>query len=360
MSSTLGHKLTVTVFGQSHSPAIGAVIDGFPPGLKLDMEKIRAFMARRAPGRGDLHTPRTEADKPVILSGLCDGITCAAPLSVMIENTNTRPSDYDRLKDYPRPGHSDYPAHVRSKGYNDVSGGGHFSGRLTAPLCFAGALCMQYLEEQGIHVGAHISSISGIADDPFDPVTVRREDFAAVQAKAFPVLNDEKGAAMQQAILTAKAEGDSVGGVVECAVTGLPVGLGSPMFGTLEGRLSYALFGIPAVKGVEFGSGFAGATLRGSVNNDGYIVDETDAVRTVTNHAGGILGGLTSGMPLILRAAFKPTPSIAKPQQSFGFSDREMVELSISGRHDPCVVPRALPAVEAVAAITVMDILLEG
>lgn len=359
MSSTLGNRLRVTVFGQSHSRAIGGVIDGFPAGMSVDLEEVGAFMARRAPGSGPTSTARREKDVPSFVSGIKDGVTCDAPIAFFIENGNARPSDYDELKRCPRPSHADFPAHVHSGGFNDVSGGGHFSGRLTAPLCAAGALCIQYLRSRGVEVGAHIYSVGGIMDASLDGCHVGRELLRDVRDRAFPVLDESRGELMREAILSAKSEGDSVGGVVECAVTGLPAGLGSPMFDTVEGRLAYALFGVPAVKGVEFGSGFEGSRARGSENNDPYMIRD-GRVAAAKNDAGGVLGGLTTGMPVIFRAAFKPTPSIAKPQRSVDLESMCERELVIKGRHDPCIVPRAVPVVEAVTAIVITDIILGG
>lgn len=355
MSSILtGKNIQVSVFGQSHSKAIGAVIDGLPAGFAVDEEKVHAFMARRAPGRAKFSTSRKEADSPVVLSGLLDGVTCGAPLGVMIENTNTRSQDYDNLRLTPRPAHSDYAAAVRYNGFNDIAGGGHFSGRLTAPLCYAGAICLQILEEKGVQVRAHIASVAGIEDTPFDKGHVQTDDVAA---KPFPVLSDEQGEKMQAAIEDARKNTDSVGGVIECAVVGLPAGIGDPMFDGVENQLAKNLFGIPAVKGLEFGSGFAGSALRGSENNDPFCI-ENGEIRTVTNNHGGILGGITSGMPVVFRVAIKPTASIAKPQQSVNLETKTEEALRIVGRHDPCIVPRAVPVVEAVAAITVLDMLL--
>lgn len=356
MSSILtGKKLQVSVFGQSHSKAIGAVIDGLPAGFSVDEEKVRRFMARRAPGKAKFATSRKEADSPVVLSGLLDGVTCGAPLGVLIENTNTRSADYDNLRLTPRPAHSDYAAAVRYNGFNDIAGGGHFSGRLTAPLCYAGAICLQILEEKGVFVRAHIASIANVADTPFDKVNVQTDDIAA---KAFPVLSDAQGEKMQAAIEAARKDCDSVGGVIECAVAGLPAGIGDPMFDGVENQLAKNLFGIPAVKGLEFGSGFAGSTLRGSQNNDAFCVTGNGEIRTATNNHGGILGGITSGMPVVFRVAMKPTPSIAKEQQSVNLETKTEETLKIVGRHDPCIVPRAVPVVEAVTAITVLDMLL--
>lgn len=357
MSSSFGENVKIMIFGQSHSEAIGVVIDGLPVGEEIDLEKVQQFMERRAPGRNAYSTPRKEGDVPRVVSGLFEGKTCGAPICAVIENTNTRSKDYDKLKDLPRPGHADYTAWVKYKGANDHRGGGHFSGRLTAPLCFAGAVCMQILERKGIHIGAHILSIKGVKDAPFDEVGIDGETLKIVTSKAFPVQDDAVGEAMQAAIAAARANGDSVGGIIECAVTGLPVGVGEPMFDGLESRLAAAVFAIPAVKGVEFGKGFGVAELFGSENNDDFIYEADGTVRTKTNNHGGSLGGISSGMPLVLRAAFKPTPSIGQEQDTISISKGENDKLTIVGRHDPCIVPRAVPCVEAAMAVALLDLI---
>lgn len=355
MSSILtGKHIQVSVFGQSHSKAIGAVIDGLPAGVKIDSEKVAAFMRRRAPGNTKYSTKRREADEPVVLSGLVDGVTCGAPLGFLIENTNTRSSDYDNLRAVPRPGHADYPANVRYGGYQDVAGGGHFSGRLTAPLCFAGAVCLQILEQKGVQVQAHIYELAGVRDIPFDPITITD---ARPGEKVFPVISDACGEEMQAEIEKARMSADSVGGIVECAVTGMPAGLGDPMFDGVENQLARNIFGVPAVKGLEFGNGFACAKLRGSQNNDPYTIDENGKIVTTSNNNGGILGGITSGMPILFRVVVKPTSSIGKEQQSVNLNTMQPEKLIVHGRHDPCIVPRAVPVIEAVTAITMLDIL---
>lgn len=355
MSSILtGKNIRISVFGQSHSKAIGAVIDGLPAGFRIDNDKVKAFTDRRAPGRAKFATARKEADTAVVLSGLVDGVTCGAPLGMLIENADTRSGDYENLRRVPRPAHADYAAAVKYNGFQDVAGGGHFSGRLTAPLCYAGAICLQILEQRGVQIKAHIASVGDIADTPFDPVEIPNVDIAA---KAFPVLSDEQGAKMQAEIERARMACDSVGGVIECAVTGLPAGLGEPMFDGVENQLAKNLFAIPAVKGLEFGSGFAGTRLRGSQNNDAFTVGADGQIRTETNNHGGILGGITSGMPILFRVAVKPTPSIAQSQRSVNLDTKAPEELVIHGRHDPCIVPRAVPVVEAVTAVTVLDLL---
>lgn len=350
MSSVYGQHLKLTVFGQSHALAIGMALDGIPAGLPVDLGHLQDFLARRAPGQGDYATPRNEADQPRFLSGLVDGRTCGAPIAAVIENTNTRSGDYSDLKDHPRPGHADYTAQIKYGGYQDVAGGGHFSGRLTAPLCIAGGLCLQFLEAQGIRIGAHLYRVGGVPDRPFDPM---HPEIAGVDPR-FPTLDPAAGEEMRRVIAQARSQGDSVGGIIECAVTGLPAGLGDPMFLGMENRIAAAVFGVPAVKGIEFGAGFASADLLGSENNDPFRVVD-GAVQTASNHAGGILGGITSGMPLIFRAAVKPTPSIAKKQETVSLSARENADLVIRGRHDPCIAPRAVPVIEAAAALAVYD-----
>ena len=356
MASYLGEHIHVSVFGQSHSPAIGVVVDGLPAGERVDMEELGRFLKRRAPGQNATSTPRKEADLPQFLSGLVDGVTCGAPLAALIENTNTRSQDYAQLRDKPRPGHADFTAQVKYGGFQDVAGGGHFSGRLTAPLCIAGGICLQMLKRRGIEVAAHIASVAGEADRPFDPMGESVETMDALKRAPFPVLDEKAGELMRKAIFEAKEDRDSVGGIVECLVTGVPAGLGEPMFGGMENRLAAALFGIPAVKGVEFGAGFGVAKMRGSENNDPFTVKDGKVV-TETNHAGGILGGITNGMPLVFRLAFKPTPSIAREQQTVSLLKHQVEELVVTGRHDPCIVPRAVPVVEAVTALVLSDLL---
>ena len=355
MSSTYGENLKLSIFGQSHGAAIGMTLDGIPAGLPVDLEALQAFLNRRAPGQNDYSTPRREEDRPEFLSGVLDGHTCGAPLAAIIRNTNTRSGDYANLKDCPRPGHVDYTAQVKYGGSQDAAGGGHFSGRLTAPLCIAGGLCKQWLEARGIRIGAHIAAIAGVRDVPFDSMNPQLD---AVDTR-FPVLDAQAGAGMREAVSAARMDLDSVGGIIECAVTGLPVGLGEPMFGGVEGRIAQIVYGIPAVKGVEFGIGFEAANLRGSENNDPFRMEHGKVV-TATNHCGGILGGITNGMPLLFRAAIKPTPSISQVQQSVSLSLGENRELVVKGRHDPCIVPRAVPVVEAAAAIAIFDLLLQN
>ena len=346
MSSTYGEHLKLSIFGQSHAPAIGMTLDGVPAGQAIDLDELQRFLDRRAPGRAEYATPRKEADRPEFLSGLVGNVTCGAPLAAIIRNTNTRSGDYSNLAVVPRPGHADYTAAVKYGGAQDAAGGGHFSGRLTAPMCIAGGICMQLLEHEGVRIRARILSIGTVTDSaPFD---------APVAGKPFPAVSDGAATTMQEEIAQAKADGDSVGGVIECVIDGLPAGIGEPMFGGLENLIARTVFAIPAVKGVEFGAGFAAARLRGSENNDPFRVQNGHIV-TETNNCGGILGGISTGMPVVFRAAFKPTPSISRTQASVSLSRMENETLVIHGRHDPCIVPRAVPCVEAAAAIAVLD-----
>ncbi len=353
MSSTYGENLKLSIFGQSHGPAIGMTLDGIPAGLPVDLDKLQEFLNRRAPGQNDWSTPRKEEDRPEFLAGILDGYTCGAPIAAVIYNRNTRSGDYANLKDCPRPGHADYTAQIKYGGFQDAAGGGHFSGRLTAPLCIAGGLCKQWLEEMGIQIGAHILAIGECGDHYFDPMDPEIESVG----DNFPVLDPEAGQAMRNWIFQAKAAGDSVGGIIECAVTGLPAGIGEPMFGGVESKIAQIVFGIPAVKGVEFGIGFDCACVPGSSSNDDFAVVDGKIV-TTTNNAGGILGGITNGMPLIFTTAIKATPSIGCTQNSVSLRGQEAVTLNIRGRHDPCIVPRAVPVVEAAAAIAIYDLIL--
>ena len=349
MSSSYGENLRVHIFGESHGPAVGVTVEGIPAGEAVDLAELRRFLDRRAPGRNAWSTPRKEADVPEFLSGLREGKTCGTPLTAILKSANTRSGDYDALRDVPRPGHADYTAWVKYGESRDSRGGGHFSGRLTAPLCVAGGICLQLLAREGITIISRVAAIGGVRDEG--------ELTASTAEKAFPTVSDSAGEAMRSAIAAARAEGDSLGGVIECAVLGLPAGLGDPMFDGMENRIAAAVFGVPAVKGIEFGAGFTAAGLRGSENNDAFSV-ENGRIITESNHCGGILGGITDGMPLTFRAEVKPTPSIARPQQSVDLNTGEIVPLTVTGRHDPCIVPRAVPCLEAAAAIAVYDALL--
>lgn len=366
MPSTFGSALRVTVFGQSHSQAVGCVVEGLPSGHVVDMEALRRFMARRAPGQVPWTTPRKEADLPRIVSGLNPkGATCGAPLAVVIENTNTRSRDYDNLMAVPRPGHADYTAWAKWHGNQDVPGGGHFSGRLTAPLCAAGGIALQVLAKRGVRVGAHLLSVADVRDEPLcaldnapaSQARLRAQLDALADGRTFPTIDDAAGKAMLDAIDDARRELDSVGGVVECVATGMPAGVGSPMFDGIENLVARAAFGVPAVKGVEFGRGFEAARLRGSEDNDPYrMVD--GSVTPVTNNAGGALGGITTGAPVLFRMALKPTSSISRPQESVDLTSGSDATLEVHGRHDPCVATRAVPVAEAICALALLDALL--
>ena len=354
MSSTYGEMIRLSIFGQSHGAAIGMTLDGVPAGLPVDLDQLQEFLNRRAPGQNDWSTPRKEADRPEFLSGILNGFTTGAPIAAIIRNTNTRSGDYEDLKNCPRPGHADYTAQMKYRGFQDAAGGGHFSGRLTAPLCIAGGLCKQWLEQEDVRIGAHIEWLHGLNDTFFDRLNPQLDEIRS----DFPVLSEYKAQRMKEIIEQARRDGDSVGGMIECAAVGLPAGLGEPMFGGMESRIAQIVYGIPAVKAVQFGTGCSVANIPGSENNDVYYMDH-DTVRTETNNCGGILGGITNGMPLIFSVAVKPTPSIRKPQQTVNLETGEITTIQIKGRHDPCIVPRAVPVVEAAAAIAIFDAWLE-
>ncbi|MCR5207413.1 MAG: chorismate synthase [Eubacterium sp.] len=357
MSSVTGNKLKLSIFGESHGEAIGCVIDGLPSGLKLDFEKIYKDLERRAPGRDKTATARYEKDIPRVLSGTLNGVTTGAPLAAVFENENTKSGDYDNMLKVPRPSHSDYPAYVKYGGNNDIRGGGHFSGRLTAPLVFAGAVAKQLLAERGITVGAHIKQIGSVKDTPFDYNRVDKSLLDSLTSKSFSVTDGGAEEKMRLEIEKYRAGSNSVGGEIECAAIGLPVGLGGNIFDTVEGKLSALLFSIPAVKGVQFGLGFGFKEADGETVNDGYEIKD-GKVSLLKNNNGGILGGMTSGAPLIVSVAIKPTPSIARPQPSVNLETMENETLVISGRHDPCIVPRAVPVVEAAVALGLADMIM--
>ena len=354
MSSTYGEKIKISVFGESHCGGIGVVIDGLPAGEAIDFDAVLAQMARRAPGRDKTATPRKESDTPRVLSGMLGNVLTGAPLCAVIENTNTRSQDYGNLLAKPRPGHSDYTAYIKYHGANDIRGGGHFSGRITAPLVFAGAVCRQLLEKQGVRIAAHIQSVGSIHDKPFDPVAVPSALIKRLSASSLALIDESAEEPVRAEIEAARLAQDSVGGTIECAVTGLPAGVGEPMFDGLEGAIAKAVFGVPAVKGIEFGAGFALAAMRGSRANDAFCYQNGHVV-TETNHCGGILGGIANGMPLIFRCAVKPTPSISQPQKTVDLQTGENTVLTIHGRHDPCIVPRAVPVIEAVTALAIIN-----
>lgn len=357
MSSIWGEKIKISIFGGSHTEAIGVTIDGLPAGEGVDMEAVLRQVARRAPGQDPTATQRKEPDTPKVLCGLLDGVTTGAPLTAIVENTNQRSKDYSNLKTHPRPGHADYTAWVKYGGHNDVRGGGHFSGRLTAPLVFAGAVARQILERRGILVSSHITSIWRVGGGLIDQVDPDLELLRRLSTEYFPVADPRAKERMRRVIEGARRAGDSVGGTVECFIVGLPAGAGDPMFGGVENLISSLVFGIPAVKGIDFGAGFSSAWLRGSWNNDPFYCDDEGKVKTRTNRCGGILGGITNGMPVIFQVAFKPTPSIGREQDTVDLESGQNAKLTIHGRHDPCIVPRAAPVVEAAACIAALELL---
>ena len=366
MANTYGNNITLTIFGGSHDSEIGMTLTGFPAGVKLPEAELLAFMARRAPGQGPWATARKEPDIPVFTAGVTeetvDGqkvyISDGTPMRAVIINQNQRSGDYSSLLDTPRPSHADYPARVKFGDTVDLRGGGKYSGRLTAPLCIAGAFCLAYLRERGIEVGAHILQVGAVKDAAFDRLHLTPEALHAPATSSFSVIDPEAGEAMKGEIECARMTADSVGGIVECAVIGLPVGLGDHPFDGMEGRISSILFSIPAVKAVAFGDGFDFALGYGSTHNDAYRVENGEIV-TKTNHCGGIVGGMSTGMPVIFTCGFKPTPSIGCEQESVSLSRRENTTMTVKGRHDPCIIPRAVPVVEAAAAVAVVDMMLD-
>lgn len=356
MSSTYGDKIKISVFGESHGNGIGVVVDGLPAGVKIDMDSVMTQMSRRAPGKDKTATPRKESDLPKVLSGMLGDTLTGAPLCAVIENTNTRSSDYGNLLSCPRPGHSDYTAFVKYNGANDIRGGGHFSGRLTAPIVFAGSICRQILAQKGIKIAAHINSIGNVSDETFNPVSIDDALIDRLNASSFALIDNSVEEKMRNEVEDARMSLDSIGGTIECAVTGIEAGIGEPMFDGVEGVIAKAVFGVPAIKGVEFGKGFELSRMRGSQSNDSFRYVDGKVV-TETNNCGGILGGITNGMPIIFRAAVKPTPSIAQKQKTVDLQKKENSELEVHGRHDPCIVPRAVPVIEAVTAIAIANLM---
>ena len=353
MSSTFGKAISVTLFGESHGECIGACIDGLPPGLKVDMDYIKAELSKRS-AQGGISTARKEPDIPEIVSGAKDGFTEGTPLTVLIKNTSADRSAYSEMSRIARPSHADYSAQTKYLGFQDASGGGHFSGRLTAPIVAACAVVRQALEAKGIFIGTHILRLGELADRPFslDPA----EDIKALAGPQFPVLCEEKIREFKGAIESIGAEGDSLGGVLETTVTGLEAGIGEPFFGSIESELAHALFSIPGAKGVEFGAGFEIAAMRGSRANDAFAVRDGRVV-TLTNNSGGINGGVSNGMPVVFRTAFRPTPSISKAQKSVDLNTMTETELVISGRHDPAFIHMARPVVDGLTALVLADLL---
>ena len=357
MSSVIGDKIKLSIFGESHGEAIGCVIDGLPAGIKIDMNAVYKDMQRRAPGKDKTATPRLEKDIPHILSGMLDNVTTGAPLAMVIENTNTKSGDYSNLMTVPRPSHSDYPAYVKYGGNNDIRGGGHFSGRLTAPLVFAGSVAKQILSQKGVTIGAHIKQIGSVCDAVSDLNKTDKSLLDTLSSSTFSLIDETKEQAMRDEIEKARLSLDSVGGIIECFAVGLPVGLGGNMFDTVEGKLASILFGVPAVKGVEFGIGFGFADKRASEVNDQFEI-KNGRVATLSNNNGGVLGGMTDGAPLSVSVAIKPTPSIAKKQKSVNLLTMENAELEIHGRHDPCIVVRAVPVIECAVALGLLDLMM--
>ena len=357
MSGMWGNKLKVSIFGESHGVGIGITIDGLPSGFEINMNEILKEMARRAPGKSKLSTARRETDSPEILSGYFEGKTTGTPLCAIIRNGDQHSKDYGKLKDLMRPGHADYPGNIRYNGFNDYRGGGHFSGRITAPLVFAGAICKQILESHGIFIGSHVKSIGEVEDKSFSEVELTKELLDNLKTKELPLLFSGKEALMRETVLKAKTDLDSVGGTIECTVLGMNPGIGNPFFDSVESTLAHLMFSVPAVKGIEFGKGFEMTKFRGSDCNDEYYYDG-DKVKTYTNNNGGITGGITNGMPILFKVGIKPTASIAKKQRTINIDEKKDAELEIHGRHDPCIVQRAVPVIEAATAIGILDLIL--
>ncbi len=355
MSSETGKKIKVSIFGESHGSAIGAIIDNLPSGEHIDFDELQSFLKRRQGGNNKYSTPRKEADIPEIISGIKDGYTTGAPLCVLIKNENTRSGDYET--DVPRPGHADFTAYIKHNGFCDLRGGGHFSGRLTAPLCAVGGILMQILKRRGIEILAHLSSVGDVCDNKINNLVLDNSELNKIKSGSFPTFSIEAGEKMQNLIISVRQEGNSIGGCVECGIYGLDAGVGNPMFDGIENAVAGAVFGIGGVKGIEFGSGFAAAKMKGSMQNDAFYMDGTK-VKTKTNHHGGVLGGISTGMPIVFNVAFKPTPSISIEQESVSFSEGKNVILSTKGRHDPCIAVRAVPCIEAISAIVISDFIL--
>lgn len=352
MKNTFGNVLSVTLFGESHGEAIGAVIDGLAPGIEIDRDYIETKLALRRPS-GLISTARREKDEIIFESGVYNGHTTGTPLCILIKNADTHSSDYSALAGKARPSHADYPAFRKYHGFEDARGGGHFSGRITAPLVAAGAIVLSALKKHGIVIGTHISRLAGISDAKMNPLT----DTEKLENAEFPLIDTALEERMKAEILKARDDLDSVGGVLETAVVGVPSGVGEPWFDTVEGLLAHALFSVPAVKGVEFGDGFGLADMRGSEANDAYRIDENGTPYTLTNHNGGIGGGITNGQPIVFRCALKPTPSIAREQKTIDFLNSCNTDIQIKGRHDPCIVHRARAVTDAVTALTIADML---
>ncbi|MGI5949970.1 chorismate synthase [Peptoniphilus sp.] len=359
MSYSFGKNYKITVFGQSHSKEIGVVIDGIKTGYQINYDLIEKNLDRRRPGKNKYSTTRKELDSFKIVSGEVDGITCGAPLCAVIENKDQKSKDYEELRDKPRPSHADYPAYIKYNGHNDIRGGGQFSGRMTAPMVIAGSIAEDILSDKNIKIYSRIKSIGKVKDLDIDYEKIDLEELQNLKNEDFPVLNKSVKEEMQKEILKAKENLDSVGGIVEIAVLNMPAGIGEPLFNSVESNIASAIFSIPGVKGIEFGSGFSSAEMLGSINNDAYYMDG-ETVKTKTNNHGGIIGGLSTSMPIVFRVAVKPTPSIAKVQDTVSLKNKTDEKLEIHGRHDPSIVPRAAVALEMITAVSILDLVMEG
>ncbi len=349
MASIWNNRISVSIFGEAQGPAIGVTIDNLPPGEFIEVKKLHRFMERRCPG---VHEG---GEFTQIMSGILNDRTTGSPLCAFIQNPKVETPDFSQLNRLPRPGNADYTGTIRYRGFNDFRDGGHFSDRLTAPLCFAGAICGQILERRGIYVGAHALEIHGIRDDEFDHVNVTKDDLVAVRAKSFPVINFDKGTEMLEDIRAAAAGGESLGGIIECAAVNVPAGIGSPIFDGIENTIGQLIFGIPGVRGLEFGAGFDVARMVGSQNNDSFYVNDHGHVRTTSNNHGGILGGISSGMPIILKVAIKPTPSLGSVQETVNLSTLKTEKLEVENSAESCILPRMVPCVEAAVNIALLS-----
>lgn len=356
MSGSFGKKINISIFGESHGDGIGIVINGIPSGIKIDMDKIMVDMDRRSPGKNQFSTQRDEKDIPNILSGIFNGYTTGTPIAMMMTNGDQHSKDYKKTKDIIRPSHADYTGFVKYNGFNDYRGGGHFSGRITSPLVFAGAIAKQVLEQQNIFIGAHIKQIGNVEDDFFTDESLNKDAFDEMVTEVFPIINKSIKDDMEKEVMSYKEKLDSIGGIVEVGIIGMPVGVGNPYFDSIESIISHLVFSVPGVKGIEFGLGFEFASKSGGLANDEFYIDN-DTVKTKTNNNGGINGGISNGMPIIYRAVLKPTPSIGKKQNSVDISKMENAELNIVGRHDPTIVHRALVVLEAATAIAILELL---
>lgn len=356
MSGVWGNKIKYSIFGESHGTCVGITLDGLPSGIELDLDEINREMQRRAPGKNKISTSRSEKDEFEILSGYFNNKTTGTPVCAIIKNSDKKSNDYEKTKNLMRPGHADFTGFIKYGGFSDYRGGGHFSGRLTAPIVFAGSIAKQILKKSDIIIGSHIKSIGTIEDEYFEQVNIEGGFLKKLITKEFPTIDDNKGKEMQELILKMRDNRDSVGGIIECAVLNINPGIGNPFFNSMESVLSSLLFSIPAVKGVEFGAGFNITKMKGSEANDEFFM-ENNRIKTYTNNNGGILGGITNGMPLIFRTAFKPTPSIGIEQRTVNILSEKNSTIKIEGRHDPCIVQRAIPVVEAITAIGILELI---